>query len=242
MSGKRPSLGKSLLDGADGPSASWQESKADLTAQIRQLLEKYREWNRQKFSERGREIAQEVLRGADRISARLADLEELALAADRKQVEMRTSDVMELKQFVVEQKERMADVTAALRRAAKASGLRARRDVFGQDEHKVRTGPVDRAAERRMLENEQDRAMDGIDEKLGVLHDHAQNVFSQLEAQNKLIDGLNDDVSEAQRAFDKVNEKLGAFLQTNDRCQTTTACVLFGVLLFVMLVLYPMFW
>eukprot|EP00941_MAST-03F_sp_MAST-3F-sp1_P003272 g3272.t1 len=258
MTGKRPSLGKPLISGGN---FSWRDQKAALQSEIKHCIQKFKRYDEERFQESGRSLLSEILResGVIRtnnsitikgITQQLHELEEVARSADRSEIQLSSQELMELKQFVVTNKNKMEDMAEALKLANRKALRGERNDLFGsgsgvgESKNIVSGGGIgfsSRVQERRTLEAEQDEAMDGIDQKLGVLHGHATTVFSQLEAQNKLIDGLNEDVSEAQRAFDRVNEKLGTFMQTTDRCQTTTACVLIGVLIGV-LMLYAFFW
>lgn len=242
-SGRRPSLGRPLMSQNSSGTSTWRERKSNLSIEVREILVKYKEWDNQRFSPTGERLLLEILRGSESITTQLLELEELARAADKKKLQLSNRDVMELKQFVVDKKNKMEDIGDAIRRARRVTKKNNRNDLFGDGdiECKKMGYGSDPVQQRRQLEAEQSAAMDGIDEKLGVLHGHATTVFTELEAQNKLIDELNDDVSEAQKAFDKVNAKLSVFLETTDRCQTTTACFLFAVLIGV-LMLYAVFW
>jgi len=65
----------------------------------------------------------------------------------------------------------------------------------------------------------QDRDMEEIDIALDGIKDAGEDIYNELDSQNKLLEELNEDVKSTQSAMDKVNANLQKLLATKDGCQ-----------------------
>jgi len=86
---------------------------------------------------------------------------------------------------------------------------------------------------------EQDQALDEINDIAKRLKDQGREINSELNKQGQLIEDLDHDMDNTMKKMNFVQKKLGKLLKTNDMGQICTIVVLFLILIvMIFLVIY----
>ena len=77
----------------------------------------------------------------------------------------------------------------------------------------------------------QDMSLGILEEGVDNLNNMANGIHDEIQQQDKLLDTLDTDVSDAQNRLNQARDKMQALMQTNNKCQFWTIIILFIVAL-----------
>lgn len=77
----------------------------------------------------------------------------------------------------------------------------------------------------------QDMSLGILEEGVDNLNNMANGIHDEIQQQDKLLDTLDTDVSDAQNRLNQARDKMQALMKTNSKCQFWTIIILFIVAL-----------
>ena len=77
----------------------------------------------------------------------------------------------------------------------------------------------------------QDMSLGILEEGVDNLNNMANGIHDEIQQQDKLLDTLDTDVSDAQNRLNQARDKMQALMKTNHKCQFWTIIILFIVAL-----------
>jgi syntaxin 6 len=116
-----------------------------------------------------------------------------------------------------------------------------RRAAPQDDDHSHNGDPfvTDSAARTSLLMQQQDETLEELDEAVVRVGHMASTIHEELGTQNKMLDEIEEDLTDAEEKLGAVMGKLAKLLKTKDKCQLgTILALLLTVLVLFFLVLY----
>lgn len=134
-----------------------------------------------------------------------------------------------------------SQVKSKLLQDERAKALRRAAAPPQDDDHSHNGDPfvTDSAARTSLLMQQQDETLEELDEAVVRVGHMASTIHEELGTQNKILDEIEEDLTDAEEKLGAVMGKLAKLLKTKDKCQLgTILALLLTVLVLFFLVLY----
>jgi syntaxin 6 len=135
-----------------------------------------------------------------------------------------------------------SQVKSKLLQDERAKALRRAAAPAQDDDHSHNNGDpfvTDSAARTSLLMQQQDETLEELDEAVVRVGHMASTIHEELGTQNKILDEIEEDLTDAEEKLGAVMGKLAKLLKTKDKCQLgTILALLLTALVLFFLVLY----